>query len=49
MAGITFQRSLELLEAAFRVIPRIPMMTKNFGSHLNLIGSALKISLNIRI
>jgi hypothetical protein len=47
-AGITFQRSLELLEAALAKIPRNPTITKNLGSHLNLIGSVWKICLNIQ-
>ena len=47
-AGITFHRSFELLEAAFAKIPRIPTITKNLGSHFNLIGSVWKICLNIQ-
>jgi len=37
-AGMTFHRSFELVEAAFSKIPKIPMMTKNLGSHFTLIG-----------
>jgi len=37
-AGTTFHRSSELLDAAFSKIPKIPMMTKNIGSHFTLIG-----------
>jgi hypothetical protein len=47
-AGITFQRSFELLEAALTKIPRNPTITKNLGSHFNLIGSVWKICLNIQ-
>ena len=47
-AGITFHRSFELLEAAFAKIPKIPTITKNLGSHFNLIGSVWKICLNIQ-
>ncbi|MEI6405717.1 MAG: hypothetical protein WCO64_08105 [Actinomycetes bacterium] len=47
-AGITFQRSFELLDEALSKIPIIPTMMKNLGSHFNLIGSVWKISLKIQ-
>jgi hypothetical protein len=47
-AGITFQRSFELLEAALAKIPITPSITKSFGSQFNLICTAWKIRVNIQ-
>ena len=47
-AGITFQRSFELLEAAFAKIPSIPTVKKSLGIQFGFTESEWKINLNIQ-